>query len=423
MALFRWIADKIFGQPKRDVSRLEGDDVELVEESVDLSGGPLKPGHQRRALRDRRLLPKRKPSGFNPLSKPKRHFTEDEAARLFSRSQRTGNRQIRDLLPDKEQLERQGLPFWENETELAEALEVSLKELQHFSIHRFRDRVNHYLTFRTPKRTGGERLIMAPKRRLKALQRKLLEQLLEKLSPPPYAHGFVKGRSVKTCAQQHLGKKVVVKFDLRDFFATVTFPRVRGLFLSLGYGYPVATTLALLTTGSPRQPVVVGDQRYLVPMGERHCVQGAPTSPAICNQVARKLDNRLNGLAGKLGFSYTRYADDLTFSGDQVDKVSRLMGAVGKIVVDEGFRLNRDKTRVMHQGSCQRVTGVVVNQVLGLSRKERRRLRAQLHKLQNQDEPDPGELAQARGKLAYLEMLNSEQAQALRAKFPLFEKR
>ena len=125
-------------------------------------------------------------------------------------------------------------------------------------------------------------------------------------------------------------------------------------------------------------------------------------------------------MAQKLGFSYTRYADDLTFSGDEPEKISKLLGLVSKLVADEGFQLRRDKTRVMRQGSCQRVTGVVVNEVLGLSRKERRRLRAMLHRLQNEESPDPQELAKARGKLAYLEMLNPEQAQALREKFSKF---
>jgi RNA-directed DNA polymerase len=420
MALFRWIADLVLGPPKRDVSRLEGDDVDVLEETVDLSGGPLKPGHHRRALRDRRLLPKRKPSGLSPLKK-KPIMSGQESARLFSRTHRTANRGVRDLLPDLDQLSRFHLPHWKNEEELAEGLGLSVSQLQHYSIHRFQDRVSHYITFRVPKQKGGERLIMAPKTRLKALQRKVLEQILNRLPAPTHAHGFVKGRSVKTGAQIHVGKKVVVKLDLADFFGSVTFQRVRGLFIALGYGYPVATTLAVLTTECERQRVSQQGRIFHVPVGERHCVQGAPTSPALCNQIARKMDNRLHGLAQKLGFSFTRYADDLTFSGDDSDQVKSLLRLAQKIIVDEGFQLRQDKTRILRQGGHQQVTGVTVNQTLGLSRKTRRQLRAFLHRLQKADTPDPQELAQARGKLAYLAMLNPTQAEALKTRYPLFQ--
>lgn len=413
MALFRWIAQKLFGAPKRDVSRLETEDVEAVDESVDLTERPIKPGSRRLTLRDRRLLPKRKASGLNPYSKKPKHFSNPEASRLFSGSLRTTNRQIRDLLTDREQLERHGLPVWETERDLAEALGLTLGELQHYSIHRPKDRVQHYLVFRALKRNGGERQILAPKRRLKEIQRKLLKLVLDPLPDSDQAHGFVRGRSVKTGAEPHVGKAVVVKFDLENFFGTVTFRRVRGLFIALGYSYPVSTVMALLTTECPRQTVCLGDHVYRVPVSDRYCVQGAPTSPAICNQVAKKLDRRLAGLAQKMGYSYTRYADDLTFSGDDTTSVSRLMALVGKIVKSEGFKLNRDKTRVMRRGGRQRVTGVTVNDSLGLSRKERRKLRAALHRLRQQSKPDPTEVRKLQGKLAYLRMLNPGQADAL----------
>lgn len=419
MALFRWLARKLFGQKKRDISRLEDQDVELVSEEVDLGGGPLKPGNRRRALRDPRLLPKRKPTGLSPL-KRKRHFTKERADRLFSRTLRTRNRQIRDLLTDPEQLASLQLPHWESEEEIAAALGITLKQLQHFTIHRHRDKVSHYVTFRVAKRQGGHRLIMAPKQRLKSYQRTILTKLLNKLNPPPYAHAFVRGRSVKTNAVPHVGKKLVVRIDLKDFFPSVTFPRVRGFFLALGYSYPVATTLAMLVTECERQPVCHNGERYLVPVGERHCVQGAPTSPAVCNQIARKMDHRLAGLGRKIGFDYTRYADDLTFSGESEDALKSLLGWTSKIVRDEGFELNFSKTRILRSGGCQKVTGVTVNKVLGMSRKERRLLRARLHRYQSSDQKDPMTKKELDGKLAYLAMLNEEQAQVLRERYPDF---
>ena len=419
MALFRWISDKLFGPPKRDVSRLEDQDVNLVDEKIDLSGGPIKPGHRRRALRDRRLLPKRKASGLSPFDrKRKRLMQADEAKRLFSATQLTRNRVLRDLDTDEEQLQRFGLPLWRKEGDVAAALQLSLKELYHYSIHRHRDRVSHYVTFAIPKRKGGERLIMAPKRRLKEIQRVVLRELLDNLPVPSSAHGFCKNRSVKTGAAGHVGKAVVVKMDLKDFFPSVTFPRVRGLFISLGYSYPVATTLAVLATESQRQPVLVEGQLFHVPVGSRHCVQGAPTSPAICNQIARRMDHRLAGLARKLGFTYTRYADDLVFSGDDRGKVKSLLGLSRRIITEEGFTVHPDKTTISRKSSRQTVTGVVVNDTLGLSRQERRKLRAQLHRLSQQSEIDPKELARLKGKLAYLHMLNPDQAQALRCRLP-----
>lgn len=422
MALFRWISDKLFGPPERDISRLETENVELVNESIDLTERPLKPEHRRLTKRDPRLLPKRKSSGLNPLSKKAKFFPRTEADRLFSLSFRTKNRAIRDLLADEEQLERLGLPVLNTESDLAQTLGLSVSQLRHYTIHRKRDKVSHYVIFRALKASGGERLIMAPKRRLKEVQRRLLKLILDPLEVSPQAHGFVKGRSVKTCAQAHVGKEVVVKVDLEDFFGSVTFPRVRGLFLALGYSYPVATNLALLTTECPRQRVFLGQDLFRVPVAERYCVQGAPTSPALCNLVTKKLDRRLSGMSQKLGFVYTRYADDLTFSGSDPSKVKHLLGLVSKIVTAEGFRLNRGKTQVMRRGNRQQVTGVTVNESLGLSRKARRVLRAELHKMRQGEGSDPAKTARLQGKIAYLRMLNPSQAEALDPRPPNPEK-
>lgn len=416
MSFFRWLKDLVFPPPRRDVSRLDPDSDEIYE-NVDLSGGPLKEGHQRRALRDKRLVPKKKKA--ISLRKKPRHFEASQAGRLFSLSQRTCNRQLRDLDTDPEQLKRYGLPLWKTEAELAQALGLSVKELRHYSMHRYRDKVSHYVTFAIKKAGGGERHIMAPKKRLKELQRKLLRQLVDKLPDSASAHGFVKGRSVRSGAEAHVGKAVVLKLDLKDFFPSVTFGRVRGLWIAMGYSYPVATTLALLMTESVRQPVEVEGELFQVPVGHRHCVQGAPTSPGVCNAVALRLDRRLRGLAKKWGFDYTRYADDLSFSGAERSAAAGLAKAATRIIEDEGFVVNHKKTRITGQGRRQTVTGVVVNQVAGLSRQERRRLRAALHQLSLKKEKDPAEVARLKGKLAYLAMLNPDQAEALRRRYPL----
>ena len=131
---------------------------------------------------------------------------------------RTRNRNLRDLLTDEEQLNRYGLPVWKTEEDVAKAIGISLKELWFFAIHRERERQPHYVTFAIPKRSGGKRLIMAPKRRLKAIQRKLLELLVGKLPLSEHAHAFRRGRSIRTGAEPHVGKRFVLKLDLKDFF-------------------------------------------------------------------------------------------------------------------------------------------------------------------------------------------------------------
>jgi hypothetical protein len=306
-----------------------------------------------------------------------------------------------------------GLPLWRTEGELAEALGLSPRELRRYSVHRRADRVAHYVTFSVPKRSGGRRLIMAPKRQLKRLQRELLDRLVSRLPVSEHAHGFRQGRSIRTGAEAHVGRKVLLQLDLKDFFGSVTFGRVRGLLAVLGYPPPVARALAVLMTEAERQPVQIGDAVTYVAVGRRYCVQGAPTSPGLCNCVARRLDGRLAGLARTFGFTYTRYADDLTFSGDAVDAVGRLRAWATRIIREEGFEVNPEKTRVARRGRRQEVTGVVVNDQLGLSRQERRRLRAMLHHATH-GRSEQNRLPYLKGKLAYLAMLNPDQAAALR---------
>lgn len=410
---FAWL----FGpkQYTRDVSRLPshsgGRAPDVVKETVKL-GGVVKPNHRRLALRDSRLLPDpSRKSGWSATGwKPgKKVMTAKESRRLFSNTLRTRNRNLRTLATDEKQLTRYGLPVWRSEAELAAALNLTIEQLRHFAIHRVRDRVQHYIAFAIPKRSGGERVIHAPKKKLKAVLRNVNDQLVSKLPVHVAAHGFVKGRSVKTNAQPHVGRAVVVKLDLKDFFPTVTWARVRGLLISLGYGFPVAASLAALMTESERQPVTVDGQTFHVPVGDRVCVQGAPTSPGLCNAVTRKMDARLSGLAKKLGFTYSRYADDLTFSGDDATQLETLINRATRIIHTEGFVVNGTKTRVMRRGNSQRVAGVTVNKELGLSRKERRKIRAALH------QATPEKHAELDGMLAWVHMLNPAQAAKLKA--------
>lgn len=409
---------------RRDISRLSPSSAptgkveeqpDVLEEVVDLSGGPLKEKHRRRAIRDPRLLPKSKSVGRQlGLTKRKRVMSVEEANRLFSATLRTRNRGLRDLLTDEAQLSRLGLPVWRSEEDVAKALGISRRELWFFAIHRERERRCHYVRFSVPKRSGGSRIIMAPKRRLKALQRLLLTLLVEKLPLSDSAHAFRSGRSIRSGAEAHVGFPVVLRLDLKDFFPTITFPRVRGFLIACGYSFPVATNLAVLMTEAERQPVVVDGTVYHVPVGQRYCVQGAPTSPGLCNALLLRLDHRLAGLARKRGFRFTRYADDLTFSGDApAAEVQKLRCLAARIIQEEGLIVNAAKTRVMRRSNRQIVTGVVVNQALGVPRKQRRRLRAMGHQLLRAEAAgtqDAERLAEFRGRLAYVRMINPDQA-------------
>jgi hypothetical protein len=383
--------------------------VPVVQPTAPAEPVMLKPGHRREAIRDQRLAVTLDAAGGRRSRAPR--LASAEARRLFAASLRTGNRALRTLATDDAQLERLGLPIWHDEAQLAADLGVGLSTLRHLSIHAARERAPHYVTFAIAKRSGGERLIMAPKARLKAVQRRLNRLLVERLPASDFAHGFRQARSVRSNAAPHVGKRVLVHLDLKDFFPSIHFGRVRGMLIGFGYGYPVASVLATLMTEAPRQPVVVNGTTFFPPVGPRACPQGAPTSPGVSNALVVRMDRRLGGLARRFGFSYTRYADDLTFSGDDIDAAHALRCLAARIAHSEGFAINRAKTRVMRRGARQAVTGVVVNEVLGLSRHDRRRLRAALHRLrQAGGERD----AHIEGHLAYLHMLNPQQAAALR---------
>jgi retron-type reverse transcriptase len=264
-------------------------------------------------------------------------------------------------------------------------------------------------------------MLSAPKTELAQAQRWVLQNILVRLPTDRQAHGFVTGRSTVTNARPHVGQDVVVNLDLSTFFPSITFARVRGFFEHLGYSPAVATVLALLCTEAPRQAADFGGTRYWVATGPRGLPQGACTSPAISNQIVRKLDRRLTGMAGGLGWQYTRYADDLTFSAGEGKRpqIGMLMAKVRHIAQDEGFQLNPRKGRVQRAGGRQTVTGIVVNDRPGVPREEVRRLRAILHGarktgLEAQNRAGlPHFESWLQGKLAYLAMVDPERGGAM----------
>lgn len=239
--------------------------------------------------------------------------------------------------------------------ELARRLDMPLSELRRIVIE--------YRELTIPKRNGGVRKLAVPVPALKQLQRKLLRRVFGKLQSHPAACGFERGRSIVDHASNHNDSDVVVKFDLRDFFTSTTAARVEAYFRAIGWNDEAAALLTKLCTRQGSLP------------------QGAPTSPRLSNLVNYGLDARLASIAASLGGTYSRYADDLTFSldGDAQRRIGFLVHNAKLAVRECGYRLNKRKTRVMRRHQRQQVTGLVINLDVALPRETRRRLRAIEH--------------------------------------------
>ncbi len=289
-------------------------------------------------------------------------------------------------MSDEAKLTALGLPVLHAPADVAKALGLTIKQLRWLGFHTEVATRTHYVKFQVPKKSGGTRTLAAPHKKLKTAQHWILENVVNKLPVTEAAHGFVAGRGIVTNANPHVNKAVVVNLDLSDFFPSIAFFRVRAVYERYGYSGSVATVLALLCTECPRAAVTYAGTKYEAATGPRGLPQGAPTSPGLSNQVARKLDKRLLGVATKLGVTYTRYADDLTFSGnaDLAGKIGWLLAKVRNITREEGFAVNEKKTRVMRRSAAQVVTGVVVNDKPSVSRDEIRRLRAILHRAKSE---------------------------------------
>ena len=259
--------------------------------------------------------------------------------------------------------------------DVARLLNLTYQRLAHHIYHVPAEQ--KYKTFTLPKKTGGERTISTPASALKIIQWKLNQVLTAVYEVKPSAHGFVPGKNIVTNAKAHAGKRFVLNLDLEDFFGTIHFGRVRGLFIKEPYNLPkpVATVLAQICCHDNQLP------------------QGAPTSPIITNMLCAKMDSQLQRLAKECRATYTRYADDITFSttlkefpealayaietedGDKLLLGDRLLG----IIAENGFNINEKKVRLQVRGNHQEVTGLTTNQFPNVKRTYVRQIRAMLH--------------------------------------------
>lgn len=326
---------------------------------------------------------------------------------------------------------------------LAEQLELSIGQLSWLADTRGLERTAQHERLRNyryrwvRRRSGLPRLLEIPKARLKEVQRWLLHEIIDHVAPHHAAHGFTPGRSVHSHAELHLGRRAVLRLDLRDFFASVSAGRVYGIFRAAGYQHAVAHTLTGLCTNAI-SPVVwnalkrPSDPRLVQPhfwlgrqLATPHLPQGAPTSPALANLAAFALDRRLSGLSAAFDLTYSRYADDLTFSGARLTRAAAraVTDLAATIVRDEGFRLHAAKST--YRGAAQRqvVTGIVVNCTPNVARGEYDRLRATLHRLAlhgpGAAEPvgDVDLRAHLRGRVAWVASLHPARGARLRRQF------
>jgi retron-type reverse transcriptase len=332
---------------------------------------------------------------------------------------------LADRSSDVGKLQAAGLPLLATPADVSAALDLPIPRLRWLAFHSDAAARTHYIHFTVPKRSGGTRRLSAPHKDLATAQEWILRNVLDKVALHTAAHGFVKGHSTVTNAAPHVGAAVIVNADLEQFFPTITFPRVLGIFKQLGYSPAVSTIFALLCTEAPRRTVTYAGKPFHVATGPRSLPQGACTSPALSNLAARRLDSRLNGIATKLGWTYTRYADDMTFSLKEGDRsmVGYLLARLRHIAQDEGFAVNENKTRILKQTTRQTVTGVVVNARPGVPRKLYKRLRAILHRAKHEGlakqnrEKRPNFEAWLAGMIAYIKMVNAKQGTELAAAF------
>jgi hypothetical protein len=336
------------------------------------------------------------------------------------------------------------IPRIETIRDMADWLEIDPSDLGWFAdlkalgYKRSQPRLEHYHYRFLAKASGSIRLIETPKPRLQELQRRILAGILDQIPSHPAVHGFVKGRSIQTFAAPHVGQRVVLRMDLENFFPTFPGARVQSFFRTLGYPEAVADLMGGIATNCVPRRVwseMTKDPGFAIDPQELwhvramytrpHLPQGAPTSPSLANLCSYRLDCRLRGLAQSAAAAYTRYADDLAFSGgEKFDRcVERFTTTVAVILREEGFSVHHRKTRIMRQSVRQHLAGLVTNQRLNVRRFDFDLLKAILtncarHGPNSQNRGGhPHFREHLAGRIAFMESIHAEKGRRLRAIF------
>jgi len=253
----------------------------------------------------------------------------------------------------------------------------------------------HYFTYEIKKKSGKLRQISQPSKKLKGLQSWILVNLLNKLKVSSSCKGFEKGTSTLQNAEPHRGATCVVNMDILDFFPTVSETQVYNIFNSIGYGKLISTILTRLCVFNGSLP------------------QGSPCSPKLANLVTWKMDARIQGYVGKRGINYTRYADDLSFSGISPVKVVQIIPVIKRIVKDENFKLNEAKTRVAGSSRAKIVTGLTISgDDVGIGKQKYKLLRAKIHELALGIQPSDNKLLyEVNGWISYMNSVDYRRMQ------------
>lgn len=237
-------------------------------------------------------------------------------------------------------------------------LKIDVSELKNI----LGDISSQYKSFRIGKRSGGYRTISAPNEKLLNLQKTIYNRILLPVNIHPAATGFRKEMSIINNAKPHLGKDMILKMDIMDFFGSIRLYTVVKTFEKIGYPKNISEVLAALCCLNKRLP------------------QGAPTSPALSNIVAYEMDKQLTSLSKGHYLTYTRYADDMTFSGD-IPNQNTLIAEITKIVKKEGFAIKIKKTRFLPKNRRKIVTGISISsgEKMTIPKAKKRELRKNIH--------------------------------------------
>ena len=250
--------------------------------------------------------------------------------------------------------------------------------------------LQEYKYFEIPKKSGGFRKISAPSHSLKLIQRAIADVLTELYRPLPCVHGFVPDRNIVTNASLHTNKKYILNVDIQDFFPNTTYASIIKVLKSAPFSFhdEVAKAIARFACLNGGLP------------------QGSPLSPILTNMHCVTLDNQLSEFSKSYKLHYSRYADDLTFSGSKPVFDKRFFSSLNKIVRNSGYELKQSKTRIQSKNMRQEVTGLVVNDKINVNRQYIRELRAMIHLVHNGYYPKLD--AKIEGKLAFLSMIKGK---------------
>lgn len=281
-----------------------------------------------------------------------------------------------------------GLPVIQSLDDFSIATHISKYTIYKLSHHSDK----YYKTYEIPKKSGGKRIICQPSKKLKGLQSWILINILNKIQVSPSCKGFRIGSSTLDNALPHIGANTILNIDLKDFFPTITAKQVYNVFKAIGYNKLIATVFTKICTFKERLP------------------QGSPCSPMLANLTAWNLDLRIQGFVGKRGIKYTRYADDLSFSGLNPINVVKIIPMIKIISDDENFVINHKKTRIASSARAKKVTGLVVNEdSVGIGKQKYKELRAKIHHLTLPTEQTNEKLLyHVSGWLSYLNSVDKE---------------